>query len=71
MLFECPAMKLHRESCSIGPFIAVYRKIIPQISSLKLFALFLKDFRSTHLKDRILSLYHMKLNWHKLMDIPL
>ena len=62
-------MTAYRETCSIGPFILAYRNLIPHISSTKIYALFLNDYRSTNLKNRILSLYHMKLNWHKLMGI--
>ena len=71
MLIDCVRMSEYRKSCCLGRFIYVYRKMQPQISSAKLYALYLNDSVCTDLKDRILSLYHMKLGWHTLLGIAL
>lgn len=71
MLIDCVCMSGYRNSCNLGRFIHTYRNMKPQISSAKLYALYLNDSICTDLKDRILSLYHMKLGWHTLMGISL
>ena len=50
--------------CEVGRFKEVYRRIQPQISSNKLYSIFLNDNRSDcSLKERILSLYFMHSSW--------
>ena len=71
MLFDCASMRRYRDSCCLGKFIDIYRKMQPQISSQKLYSLYMSDSVCTDLKERILSLYHMKLGWHTLMGISL
>ena len=70
LLIECPEMAAYRNSCRIGPFINVYRGIYPSISSIKLYALYLNDCQPEDIKDKALSLYHMKTGWMSLMNIP-
>ena len=64
MLFDCPFMVQYRNQCEIGRFKEVYRITQPQISSTKLYSLFLSDrMEFGSLKERILSLHHMYLAW--------
>ena len=69
LLIDCSAMTQFRNSCDLGSFISAYRKTSPQISSLKLYALFLNDSNPDLLKKRAMSLYTMQLAWHQLMNI--
>lgn len=70
LLIECPEMAAYRNSCRIGPFINVYKGIYPSISSIKLYALYLNDCQPEDIKNKALSLYHMKTGWMSLMNIP-
>ena len=64
MLFDCPVMDRYRSMCEVGRFKEVYRRTQPQISSNKLYSIFLNDNRSDcSLKERILSLYFMHSSW--------
>ena len=40
MLFECSTMEPYRQTCDIGPFISIYKRMQPSISSVKLMSLF-------------------------------
>ena len=71
MLIDCPQMDVYRQTCGLGPFVTAYRRMNPQISALKIFALYLDDNQPQNLKSRALELYHMKLGWHTLMNITL
>ena len=71
MLINCSAMKEFRAGCEIGPFISIHRRSQPLISSAKLYSLFLNDTLCKNLKKRILSLYHMKIGWSRLMGIDM
>lgn len=71
MLIDCPGMTQTRDACGLGPFITAYRSISPQMSSVKLFALFLNDNNPEKMKKKALDLYTMKLGWHNLMNIIL
>lgn len=71
MLVDCPQMSFYRKSCSLGPFIEAFRKINPQMSAVKIFSFYLNDTKTSDLKEKCLSLYHMKLGWHCLMGINL
>jgi hypothetical protein len=71
MLIECPMMAQYRETCGLGPYITAHRRVKPQISSLKIFALYLNDRVSAKMQKKAIDLYHMKLGWHKLMQIDL
>lgn len=69
MLIDCPLMSTHRSSCGLASFITAYRAFKPQISSRKLYSLFLSDSNLDILHDRTVDLYHMYLGWHTLMKI--
>ena len=71
MLVDCPAMEQYRNGCTLGPFIRAYRSLKPQFSSVKIFALYLNDKDPENVKKKALTLYHMKVGWHKLMNIEL
>ena len=71
MLIDCPSMAHYRDTCEIGSFVLMYRRLQPQISSVKLYAMYVSDSCVDNLKEKILSLYHMKLGWHKLMKIEM
>ena len=63
LLFDCPIMETYRNQCEVGRFLQFHRRMQPQISSFKLYAMFLNDRRCSNLKETILSLYHMRLSW--------
>ena len=69
MLIQCPAMSDYRNSCDLGQQITIYRELQPQISSAKIYSLYLNDALCKNLKERILSLYHMKIRWCTKMSI--
>lgn len=69
MLVDCPGMTQYRLSCGLGQFISAYRRTNPQISSIKIFALYLNDRNPENMKKKAFDLYHMKLGWHSLMCI--
>ena len=71
MIIECPEMSHYRNSCRIGSFIRDYRVLRPQISSLRLFALYMSDSDLEEMNEKSLDLYHMYLGWHNLMNIPI
>lgn len=71
MLIDCPTMSQYRESCGLGPFVTAYRRAYPQMSSVKIFALYLNDNSPENMKIKALDLYHMKLGWHNCMNISL
>ena len=71
MLIDCPSMARYRDTCEIGSFVSMYRMSQPQISSVRLYAMYLSDACVDNLKEKILALYHMKLGWHKLMKIDM
>ena len=71
MIIECQAMTGYRNTCNIGQYIAMYRRLQPQISSVKLYSLFLNDLVSSDLKEKILALYHMKNGWYTIMGMEL
>jgi hypothetical protein len=69
MLIDCTSMEYYRQSCEIGPFINAYKQMQPSMSSVKLMSLYLSDLPDTNIKNKALSLYHMKQGWHYLMGI--
>jgi hypothetical protein len=69
MLIMCTAMNDYRSSCDLGKYITMYRNLQPQISAAKIYSLFLNDALCKNLKERILSLYHMKIGWCTKMGI--
>ena len=69
MIVDCAQLDQIRSTCSLGHFISTFRRLQPNISSLKIYAMFLNDRFSPNHKDKILSLYQMKLGWMKLMGI--
>ena len=69
MLIDCSPMSTYRSSCGLASFITAYRAFQPQMSSNKLYSLFLNDSNLDILRDRTLDLYHMYLGWHTLMNI--
>ena len=69
MLIDCPAMSGYRNTCELYSFIATYRRLQPQISSLKLYSIYLNDSLCTNIKEKVLTLYHMKAGWMKKMGI--
>lgn len=71
MLIDCSDMSGYRNTCELGRYISMYRGLQPQISSAKIYALFLNDSVPSNLKEKILTLYHMKIGWHTLMGINL
>ena len=71
MLIDCPSMNYYRDTCELGLFVTMYRRSQPQISSVKLYAMYLSDSVLDNFKEKVLTLYHMKLGWHKLMKIEL
>ena len=68
---DCPSMAGFRHGCSLGPFIKMCKILQPQISSVKIYALFISDRNPKIVKSRALSLCSMKLGWHSLMGIKL
>ena len=71
MVIECPQMSFYRNSCGIGSFVREFKVLRPQISSLKLYALYLSDRDPEKMYEKSLALYHMYLGWHGLMNIPI
>ena len=71
LVIECPYMEQYRQACTVGPFIAGVRSMKPQISSLKLYSMFVSDDNGSEVKNKAISLYSMKLGWHLLMNIPI
>lgn len=69
MLIDCPAMAYYRNTCELVRYISMHRIVQPQISSLKLYAMYLDDSKPCNLKEKILSLYHMKNGWMTLMGL--
>ena len=48
-----------------------YRSMGPTFSSVKIYALYLSENSVETMKKRALSLYSMKVAWHKLMNISM
>jgi hypothetical protein len=71
MMIDCQAMDPYRDKCDLGPFIRLYRTLKPQYSSVKIYSLYLNDSNPEKVFKKKLSLYNMKVGWHRLMDIPL
>ena len=71
MIVDCPAMKVYRDLCSIGPFVSMYKNMGPKYSSVRIFAMFLDDRDPTQVQKKALALYSMKIGWLKEMKIPL
>ena len=71
MLIDCPEMTSYRNSCSLGSFISAYLKMQPQISSIKIYALYLNDSKPETMHKKALDLYHMKLGWYRQMNITI
>ena len=71
MIIDCPHMSHYRNMCDIGPYVRLYRKMQPQISSVKLYAMYLDDHNHEEVQKKALSLYCMKHGWSKLMNMPL
>ena len=69
MLIDCSAMSAYRNTCELNSFIVIYRRLQPQISSLKLYSLYLNDSLCTNIKEKVLTLYHMKSSWMKELGI--
>ena len=69
MLIQCNTMSDYRNSCDLGQYITMYRKLQPQISAAKIYSLYLNDAMCKNIKKRILSLYHMKIGWYSKMCI--
>ena len=71
LLVDCPALEPFREMCEIGPFVKFYRSLSPKYSSVKIYALYLSEKSAEAMRKKALSLYSMKVAWHKLMDIKM
>ena len=71
MVIDCPELLMYRQACGLGNFLKSYRTLNPQISSLKLYALFVNDSHITNLHSRALDLYSMKVAWHSLTGISM
>ena len=71
VVIDCPHLAPYRNSCGIGPFVRVFKRAIPEISSIKLYALFLDDKEPHRIKTKAMDLYSMKVGWHVLMNIDL
>ena len=71
MVIECPAMEEYRRGCDLGSFIDLYRGMRHQFSPVKIYALYLSDKKVSVVKSRAISLSHMKIGWHKLMNIEI
>ena len=63
MLIGCPHLSVYRNACGVGKFVNFHRKLIPSISSVKLYALFLNDSNPEDIKDKATSLFNMKVGW--------
>ena len=59
----CPELTEYRNMCSLGPFIAAYKKIQPNISPLKLYSIFLDDRRPEDIENTVNCLINMKVAW--------
>ena len=64
-------MDAYRGLCSIGPIVKLYKSLGPKYSSVKIYAMFLDDRSPETIQKKALSLYSMKVGWHKEMKIPL
>ena len=53
MIVECLAMAGYRNTCNLGQHIAMYRRLQPQISSAKLYSLYLNDSVRCDLREDI------------------
>ena len=71
MLVDCPQMEQYRSGCDLGSFVRLYKSLKPQFSSIKIYALYLDDRRTSTVQKKALALCHMKIGWHKLMKIDL
>ena len=63
MLIDCPQLAEYRDTCSLGTFINAHRKIMPSISSVKIYALYLSDRYPEDIKKKAYCLYSMKCGW--------
>ena len=71
LLIDCPKMNQYRDTCCLGSFIRVHRRVRPGISSIKLFALFLDDKDPKAIKKKAIDLYTMIVGWHSQMKIDI
>ena len=71
MLIDCPSMTPYRDGCALGPFVRMCRYLQAQVSSVKIFAMYLSDRDPKIVKARALSLCSMKIGWHSLMKIDM
>ena len=68
-LIDCEVMRPYRESCEVGRFVRMHRQYQPQISSVKLYVLFLDDSDLTKHHERVTALYYMKMGWNREIGI--
>ena len=71
MVIDCPAMKPYRDSCGIAAFISSMRVLKPQISSTKVYALYLDDKDVDQLSSKTQDLLYMYVGWFNLMEIDI
>ena len=71
MIVDCPSMEPYRTTCEIGPFVRLYKSMVPHYSSVKIYAMYLDDREFKAVQKKSLALYQMKVGWHKLMKIPM
>ena len=62
-------MSYYRNTCELGAFVTAFRTVSPHISAVKLFSLYLNDSRPNEMKNKALSLFHMKQGWFVKMGI--
>ena len=71
MMIDCPEMDYYRNTSDLGAFVRAYRQMGLQISAVKIYSQYLSDKMSGDIKNKALTLYHMKLGWHSLMNIEM
>ena len=71
LLIDCQELSQHRAACGLGAYISARRIISPNLSSLKIFAMFLSDQSCEQMQSKAVILYAMKVAWHNLMQIKL
>ena len=69
VIIDCPSLHAYRQTCGLGPRIAGYRKLIKNMSSVKLYSILLNDSNQEIINKMGSDLIYMKEAWFKLMNI--
>lgn len=65
MLIDCPELAIYRDACTLGAFVNTLRRVMPSISSAKVYAHFLSDSHPESMDEKAMCLYSMKTAWEE------